>query len=80
MLKLLAKLSAEAECLHVLKVTHPQVFGNYKRKNGGFVIEGFGRHKFSQMVSDLCILMSCAPRHGALKWAEHLCGILSSNM
>lgn len=62
MLKLLAKLSAEAESLHVLKVTHPQIFGNYKRKNGGFVVEGFGRHKFSQMVSDPCICPSDAYR------------------
>lgn len=62
MLKLLAKLLAEAEYLHGLKVSPPppQVFGNYKGKNGDFVVEGLGRNQFSQVIGGKYIGMSDA--------------------
>ena len=60
MLKLLAKLLAEAEYLHGLKVSPPQIFGNYKGKNGDFVVEGLGRNQFSQVIGVKYIGMSDA--------------------
>lgn len=35
-----------------------QVFGSYKGDNGAFVIEGLGRHQFSQVINDTYICTS----------------------
>lgn len=31
----------------------PQIFGNYKGENGGFIVEGVGRQQFNQVISDV---------------------------